>query len=95
MGGFWKKLFGTEQSPEVIAEERIQAAHRSGALKLDLSKLELRQLPPSIGQLAQLQRLNVWGNQLTSRVRVRSCINVFLHPFLSPRSLFLAGESPH
>jgi hypothetical protein len=58
MGSFWKKLFGTEQSPEVIAEERIeqspeaiaeeriQAAHRSGTLELDLSKLELRQLPP-------------------------------------------------
>jgi hypothetical protein len=28
-------------------------------------------------------------------LRVRSCINVPLHPFLSPRSLFLAGESPH
>jgi hypothetical protein len=53
MGGFWKKLFGTEQSPEaiaderieqspeVIAEERIQAAHRSGALELELDKLEL------------------------------------------------------
>ncbi len=55
MGGFWKKLFGTEQNPEAIAEERIQAAHRSGTLELDLSKLELRQLPPSIGQLTQLQ----------------------------------------
>jgi hypothetical protein len=41
MGGFWKKLFGTEQSPEAIAEERIQAAHRSGALELELDKLEL------------------------------------------------------
>jgi hypothetical protein len=53
MGGFWKKLFGTEQSPEaiaderieqspeVIAEERIQAAYRSGALELELDKLEL------------------------------------------------------
>jgi hypothetical protein len=66
MGGFWKKLFGTEQSPEVIAEERIQEIHRFGALKLDLSELGLRELPPSIGQLTQLQVLNVSSNQLTA-----------------------------
>jgi len=66
MGGFWKKLFGTEQSPEAIVEERIQAAHRSGTLELDLRKLELRQLPPSIGQLTQLPWLDVSRNQLTA-----------------------------
>jgi internalin A len=78
MGGFWKKLFGTEQSPEVItkerieqspeviAEERIQEIHRFGALKLDLSELGLRELPPSIGQLTQLEELDVSGNQLAA-----------------------------
>jgi hypothetical protein len=35
-----------------------------------------------------------YQNHLTG-LRVRPCINVPLHPFLSPRSLFLAGESPH
>jgi hypothetical protein len=66
MGGFWKKPFGTEQSPKAIAGERIQAARRLRAPELDLSELGLRQLPPSIGQLTQLQRLNVSRNQLTA-----------------------------
>jgi hypothetical protein len=63
MGGFWKKLFG---NPEAIAEERIQAARRSGMLNLDLSMLGFRQLPPSISQLTHLQWLDVSGNQLTA-----------------------------
>jgi hypothetical protein len=60
MGSFWKKLFGTD------AERRIQAAHRSGTLEFYLSRLGLRQLPPSIGQLTQPQELYVTSNQLTA-----------------------------
>ncbi len=48
------------------AEKRIEATRRSGKTELDLSDLELTELPESLGQLAQLQRLDVDNNQLTA-----------------------------
>ncbi len=49
----------------IIAEQRIQATLESGAQELDLSRLGLLELPPSIGQLTQLQSLSVSDNRLT------------------------------
>jgi internalin A len=61
-----KRSSSAKDGPEAIAEERIQAAHRSGAQGLDLRRLGLRELPPSISQLMQLRRLDISGNQLTA-----------------------------
>ncbi len=55
-----------KQSPEEVAEQRIEAARRSGARTLDLSGLKLTKLPESVGQLSQLRVLNVSRNQLTA-----------------------------
>jgi hypothetical protein len=55
-----------------IAEQKIEEARRSGARQLDLSgdhdqkKLKLTELPESLGQLTQLQELNLSRNQLTA-----------------------------
>lgn len=46
------------------AEQKIEEARRSGATKLDLSQMNLTELPESLGQLAQLQSLNLLGNEL-------------------------------
>lgn len=55
------------------AEQKIEEALRSGAKELDLSgdlhaedSSKLAELPKSLGQLSQLQRLNLSGNRLTS-----------------------------
>jgi internalin A len=58
--------FDPEKKPESIAEERMQAAGRSGARELDLSNLGLHELSPALGQLTQLRRLNLSDNQLTT-----------------------------
>jgi hypothetical protein len=53
-----------------ISEEEAYARHpivkqmEGDSLSLDLSGLDLRNLPPSIGQLISLQHLNVSGNDL-------------------------------
>ena len=55
----------TKETPEQIAERRIEDAARGGAEELDLRSLKLRELPESIGQLAKLRKLDLAGNQLT------------------------------
>ena len=37
-----------------LAEQKIQQALQSGATELDLSSMELTELPESLGQLTQL-----------------------------------------
>ncbi len=56
-----------------LAEKKIEEARRSGAKELDLSgrydgkdKDKLTELPESLGQLTQLQTLNLSGNRLTA-----------------------------
>jgi len=55
------------------AEEKIEEAHRSGAMELDLSvpwtgekKPQLTELPESLGRLTQLQSLDLSNNKLTT-----------------------------
>src|ERR1039458_3534530 len=55
-----------KKPPEETAEKRIEAAGKSNASSLDLSGLGLTELPASIGQLTQLQQLNVSQNRLKS-----------------------------
>ncbi|TLU81885.1 MAG: hypothetical protein FDX21_09980 [Chlorobium sp.] len=47
------------------AEKEIEKARCSGTRELDLSDMELTQLPQSIGQLKQLKWLLLYNNQLT------------------------------
>jgi internalin A len=53
-------------SPDAIAEARIQEALREQRLELDLSGLGLTSLPELLKKLASLQVLSLSGNQLTS-----------------------------
>lgn len=48
-----------------VASTRIERARRSQSIHLDLSFLDLAELPESISQLTQLQTLNLSYNQLT------------------------------
>jgi Leucine-rich repeat (LRR) protein len=48
------------------AEERIEEALRFGAEQLDLSDMELTELPESVARLTRLRSLNVSKNQLTT-----------------------------
>jgi Leucine-rich repeat (LRR) protein len=48
------------------ADRRISKAKREGAVELDLSGLELRNLPYALHQLTQLQSLNLSNNRLTT-----------------------------
>jgi internalin A len=54
------------ESPDAIAEFRIETAIRERTRELDLSGLKLRDLPESFGRLTGLQKLNLSDNQLTS-----------------------------
>jgi Leucine-rich repeat (LRR) protein len=47
------------------AEQRIEAARQEGATTLDLSFMQLTELPEAIAALTQLQSLNLSDNQLT------------------------------
>lgn len=55
----------SERSATRDAERRISIAKREGAVELDLSGLELRNVPDILNQLTQLQSLNLSNNQLT------------------------------
>lgn len=48
------------------AKHRIQSAAQAKASGLDLSDLGLTRLPESIGQLTQLEKLNIGANRLTA-----------------------------
>ena len=48
------------------AEQKIEAARRSGAKVLNLSGMNLTELPESLGQLTQLQSLDLFDNRLTT-----------------------------
>ena len=55
-----------KETPEQIAERKIEEAARSGATELNLSGLKLRELPESIGRLTQLQKFYLHTNQLAA-----------------------------
>jgi Leucine-rich repeat (LRR) protein len=48
------------------ALRRINEAIKSGARKLDLSRLQLSTLPEAIGRLSKLQRLDLSLNELST-----------------------------
>jgi len=56
-------MLGNEGDRE--AQRRIEQARREGARELDLSYMELTELPEAIASLTQLQLLNLSDNQLT------------------------------
>ncbi|MEH1868222.1 MAG: leucine-rich repeat domain-containing protein, partial [Nostoc sp.] len=47
------------------AEQRIEKARQEGAIELDLSDMELTEIPEAIASLTQLQELDLSHNQLT------------------------------
>ena len=49
-----------------LAEKKIQQALQSGATELDLSGMNLTELPESLGLLDKLQILNISENSLES-----------------------------
>ncbi len=48
------------------AEKKIEQARYSGTTKLSLRYMKLTELPEPLGQLTQLQSLNLSSNQLTA-----------------------------
>lgn len=56
-------MLGNEGDRE--AQQRIEKARQEGAIELDLSCLELRELPEAIAFLTQLRVLNLHNNQLS------------------------------
>jgi internalin A len=67
------------------AEERIERARQEKATELDLSDLGLTELPDSVGQLTQLQSLDVGVNQLTT-------LPEWLRELTRPMELHLEGN---
>lgn len=64
-------------SPEAIARRRIAKAARTGAASLNLSCMNLKQLPPEIGTLIKLHVLHLWHNQLTSLpLQIGRCVQM-------------------
>src|SRR5688572_8494553 len=55
-----------EREPYEIALERIERAQETGLSELILADLGLRELPPEIGRLVNLERLSLGDNQLSS-----------------------------
>ena len=53
-----------DRTPYEIALQRIEEARITGAEELDLSNLDLKEVPPEIGQLTSLCRLNLMNNEL-------------------------------
>src|SRR5688572_10135937 len=49
------------------AEKKIDEALKSGATELDLSSMELTELPESIGQLTQLKKLDLGWNYIDEK----------------------------
>ena len=72
-----------DETPEQIAERRIEKAARTGATELTLRGSNLRELPESLGRLTQLQTLDLSGNQLTalpeSIGRLTQLVELHLH----------------
>ena len=58
--------FAQEQSPYDMALARIAEAEASGTTGLDLSWLDLTELPPEIWNLSNLQALSLGNNQLSN-----------------------------
>ncbi|MEG5067249.1 leucine-rich repeat domain-containing protein [Microcoleus sp. B3-A4] len=56
-------MLGNEGDRE--AQQRIERARPEGAIELDLSSLELTELPDALASLTQLQELDLSENQLT------------------------------
>jgi hypothetical protein len=66
----------------VEAKRRIRNARKSDATELDLQMLGLKQLPKSVGQIKNLEQLNLSGNDLHS-------VPSFLHGLTQLRKLLL------
>jgi hypothetical protein len=69
--------------PYLQAEKKIEQARHSGATELYLSKMELTELPESLGTLTQLQYLYLYDNYLTEIPEWMGQLNqlYFLHLF--------------
>ena len=75
------------------AQQRIEKARQQGSIELDLSCLELRELPEAIASLTQLQGLILFNNQLTELPKAIVSLTWLRTLFLSNNQLTELPES--
>jgi len=75
------------------AEQRIEAARQEGPTKLDLSSLQLTELPEAIAALTQLQILYLFDNQLTAVPEAIAALTQLQILYLSDNQLTEIPES--
>ena len=90
---FMEKEKSSSKTPLEIAAQRIEEARWRPSIELDLSVLGLTELPDSLGQLTQLQRLILRGNRLTALPDSLGQLTQLWHLFLSDNQLTALPDS--
>ena len=81
------------EDPLSIAAARIEEARRSRSHVLDLTSLDLTEVPESIGQLSQLESLSLERNRLTTLPESISQLSQLRNLFLNDNQLTTLPES--